>query len=187
MSGIAEAIGKPTSTISRMIGRTSVPTPETVGQVAQLLRVEPEEIWRLLGRGGREGLGRWNPPEAAHDFDGETRDVLNRLIRVLAKGEQGWSATGSSEDERAPGGAGEVVPISTRRRKFSSFDLESEAGHFAPFGAPEPEPEVTPEVKKVPRPKRGTGRAARRRDLPGKSIDDQLDHLGEETQEPEKP
>lgn len=85
MGGIARGIGKPTSTISRMIGRTSIPSAETVGQVAQLLRVDPQRIWDLLGRGGREGLGRWNPPDEAHDFDKDAREALDRLIRVMAK------------------------------------------------------------------------------------------------------
>lgn len=157
MSGIAEAIGKPTSTISRMIGRTSVPTPETVGQVAQLLRVEPEEIWRLLGRGGREGLGRWNPPEAAHDFDGETRDVLNRLIRVLAKGEQGWVAPAAEDND--PPGAGDNV------RHLA--DMNHTQGDVV-----------------VDLPER---RAARRIAPTSKRRDAHLNKLGEETQDPEKP
>lgn len=106
MGGIAEAIGKPTSTVSRMIGGKSIPTAETVGAVALVLRVSDQRIWDLLGRGGKPGLGRWSPPESVHDFDSPARDALSKLIRVMAEGAQGVADRNQKSDGRGDGGEG---------------------------------------------------------------------------------
>ncbi len=128
MGGIARAIGKPTSTISRMIGQTSIPSAETVGQVAQLLRVDPQTIWDLLGRGGRQGLGRWNPPDEAHDFDREAREALDKLIRVMAKTtvddvENGGSDAGNADAEK--------TTSLTERRRRKALDHGQPVDHAA--------------------------------------------------------
>ncbi len=99
INGLADAVEKPASTIARLVatGRTS---QGTVTAVAGALRVPEQRIWDLIQQSGHEGLGRWNPPPEAHDLNEEARDALNRLIRVMAKGERGWPAAGSSEESQ---------------------------------------------------------------------------------------
>lgn len=84
--GIAQAADVAPSTLTRLVqeGRTS---PETTSRVADALRIPEAKVYELAELAAHDDLGPWSPPVEANQLDGAEREAIERLIRVMAKGE----------------------------------------------------------------------------------------------------
>lgn len=97
--GIGEAAGVSHVTVRRLIveGRTS---PQTVGRVAQALRVDEATIYRWAGV-PLSDWGPWTPPAEAHRLNPRARAALDELIRAVTHDGEESSDGRQSEAEKS--------------------------------------------------------------------------------------
>lgn len=98
MTQLAVQVGAHTSTISAMVFGSRETKPDIVEAVADALRVDRVTVFEWVGR-ARAQEKPFQPHPDADLLTAEEQDVVNHLIRLLAKGRAAhvWQGTGSGK------------------------------------------------------------------------------------------